>query len=350
MGLANTSNRRIAAVIGTDIVVVAIDGGKDTSSVVIARVSSAKVVIGADFGRELATSAILSGVTKWGLALGGGLAQLRAEALLVASAESFASRTTGVSLNVGTGQSGELINELSQLEEVLYKGQHQVRAAKTCNLGNISLGNRNSSNEDTGTSGVCGNSVQGGAGGLNIVLSIGQNDHYLGNSTSSAIGEQLLLGKNDTTSDASISSSLTDGTHLVDKGRFVLGEGNGQTSVGIKLNKSHGSVLRAKGEAIGQIDSKFLFGSEGGAINGTRFIKDQYHILLSGTYGGRAGVRALRKRVGANCSRAGKIKGFAIAENSSTREVGSINKDGSDTTCGSGISLVESCACTAIDS
>jgi len=108
MRSSNTSNGGIANFVGAKVVVIAINGGEDTSRGGIASVGGAKVAIGTDFGRELAASSILVGIAERCLALVvvRGLAQLRAEALLVASTESFASSTTRVSSEIGTGDRG----------------------------------------------------------------------------------------------------------------------------------------------------------------------------------------------------------------------------------------------------
>jgi hypothetical protein len=120
MSTSNASNGGIANFVCAKVVVVAIDWGEDTSSGGIASIGGAKGAIVTDFGRELAASSILVDIAERHLTLVvvHGLAQLRAEALLVASTESFASRATGVSSDIGTGDRGQAVDQIGQTRKV----------------------------------------------------------------------------------------------------------------------------------------------------------------------------------------------------------------------------------------
>jgi len=324
MSTSNAPDGGIANFVSAKVVVVAIHGGEFTSSGGIARVGSAKGAIGTNFGRELASSSILVGIAERCLALVVvlGLAQLRAEALLVASTETFAARATGISDNIGTGERGQVGDLCSQTSKVVNVDEEGGIAGKTLYLINVNSGaDSNGGNGNSCSLGVGVGSGQVRVGRVHVVDSVSQDDHDFGNSSSTSNREQFLLSKNDTAADASILLVLGNRSHLVDEGGFVLSETNGQASAGIELNEPHGSKLRSKVEGVGQGNSKVLFLLERWGIDRTRLVKHQHNVLFFGT--NREGTigGSLSERRAIDCRGSGKIKDFVVDEDGSTREV-----------------------------
>jgi hypothetical protein len=117
-GKVDTTDFGIARIDGAFLVIVTVQKGVVFASRGrIARVDSASIAIIANFSGELASSSILGSIASWDDAFAGSFTKIRAEALLVASAESMASSSASISDNVVTsGKSQSTENSVQSAE------------------------------------------------------------------------------------------------------------------------------------------------------------------------------------------------------------------------------------------
>jgi hypothetical protein len=146
----DTSYFRIAGISGTFLSVIASNSGGDTSELRVARVGSTSVsVIAYNVSGELATSSVLVGVTEGLDAFVLVFADIRAQALLIASTESFATSTTWVSLNIVTSGNSKTVQNSVQFRKVSGEESQSWVGSNVVDFSSNGLSDTNSSQSNT---------------------------------------------------------------------------------------------------------------------------------------------------------------------------------------------------------
>jgi len=292
----NTSIARVALIKSTDVSIRALQGRGGATSVWEAGINCASisvvtVVVGvnasisSDSGSARVISAHVAIVT-----------DVWADAAALAGAESTASKSTRVTGNINASGDNQAVDQAGESSErVSIEGgvnSNQV-GSDLLDLSCIVLANSKAEERDSSSLGL----VESGGEASDGVLTVGEDDEdsidCASVSVLSSIGNDVVEGRVDSTTNASGSSVLVGSSQCLNEGSLRVGQRNDGSSKGSEEGQPHAGIIGSPGVRVGNRLGKVLHDLEVSSRDGSRFVEGKLEVdHLGASRGGAVGGRS----------------------------------------------------------